>query len=66
MIRAGLCQHCANARTVRSRTGSTFILCRLHRTDPEFDRYPVLPVLECRGYEPDDGMEEERGGTPHR
>jgi hypothetical protein len=30
-----------------------FILCQLHRTDPRFEQYPVLPVLECPGYEPD-------------
>lgn len=61
MTRVGLCDHCANARTIRSRRGSTFILCQLHRTDPEFDRYPVLPVLECRGYEPDNGVVAEEG-----
>lgn len=61
MTRAGLCDHCANARTVRSRRGSRFILCRLHHTDPEFDRYPALPVLECRGYEPDGSGVEEVG-----
>lgn len=56
MTRNGLCDHCANARTLKNRKGSTFILCQLHRTDPDFDRYPVLPVLQCRGYEPDAGM----------
>jgi hypothetical protein len=53
MNRVGLCARCANARTVRSRRGSMFILCQLHRTDPRFEQYPVLPVLECPGYEPD-------------
>ncbi len=52
MTRPGLCGRCANARTVRNRRGSTFILCERSGRDPDFPRYPVLPVLECPGYEP--------------
>ena len=47
----GLCQSCRNARTVRSGKGTTFWLCRKSETDPRFPKYPVLPVLECSGYE---------------
>lgn len=48
----GLCAACAHAQVIRSRTGSAFYLCTLSRTDPAFVRYPRLPVLSCRGYEP--------------
>ncbi|MGH7443766.1 MAG: hypothetical protein ACREKM_02775 [Longimicrobiales bacterium] len=37
---------------MRSRRGSTFLLCGLSRTDPRFPRYPRLPVLACTGFEP--------------
>jgi len=47
----GLCVRCRHARTVTSRT-SLYWLCELSKTDPRFDRYPRLPVLECSGYEP--------------
>ena len=49
--RVGLCDSCRNVRIVRSRT-STFYLCELSAVDPAFPRYPGLPVLRCRGYEP--------------
>ena len=52
MTRPGLCGHCAHARTVANRRGSTFVLCERSRRDPAFPRYPVLPVLECPGHEP--------------
>jgi hypothetical protein len=32
--------------------GATFWLCRRSERDPSFPKYPVLPVLRCRGYEP--------------
>ena len=27
-------------------------MCQLSFTDPDFPRYPALPVLACRGYVP--------------
>jgi len=30
---------------------SVFWLCGRSRTEPEFPRYPRLPVLECAGFE---------------
>jgi len=27
-------------------------MCRLSKTDPDFAKYPALPVLKCSGYEP--------------
>lgn len=51
-IAAGLCGLCAHQRIVRSRRGSSFLLCGLSRTDPRFPRYPRLPVLACDGFRP--------------
>lgn len=48
----GLCAACRHQQLVRNTRGSTFSLCRRSKTDPSFPRYPRLPVLECRGYEP--------------
>ncbi len=48
----GLCTTCVHDRIVRSRRGSAFHLCRRSIADPSFPRYPRLPVLACRGYEP--------------
>ena len=53
----GLCGGCVHVRTVRSGKGSTFYLCELSRVDPAFPRYPRIPVLRCRGYEPREGGE---------
>lgn len=51
-VAVGLCAACAHARVVESRRGSHFWLCERARTDPRFARYPPLPVLDCRGFEP--------------
>jgi len=37
---------------VRNTRGSEFSLCERSREDPDYPRYPRLPVVECRGYEP--------------
>jgi hypothetical protein len=31
-------------------------MCRLSLTNPEFRKYPPLPVLRCPGYAPDDKL----------
>lgn len=54
---AGLCATCAHGREVVSGKGSRFLLCERSRTDAAYPRYPALPVLSCRGYEPS-GQEE--------
>ena len=51
-IGAGLCDSCAHQQVVRNTRGSSFSLCRRSREDPDYPRYPRVPVLECRGYEP--------------
>lgn len=48
---AGLCAGCVHAAVVRSRR-SRYLRCALSDMDPAFPRYPRLPVLTCRGFEP--------------
>jgi hypothetical protein len=50
----GLCGSCRHARAITSGRGSVFSLCQLSSIDPTFPRYPRLPVVRCRGYEPVD------------
>ncbi len=47
----GLCAGCRHARIVAT-PRSEFWLCERSRTDSTYERYPRLPRLECRGYEP--------------
>ena len=49
--RVGLCEHCRFMRRIESDRGSTFYMCLRSATDPEFPKYPRLPVLRCSGYE---------------
>ena len=53
---AGLCSSCVHQRVVRSGRGSLFSLCERSQADPRFVKYPPLPVLSCRGYEPREAM----------
>lgn len=48
--KAGLCATCAHAAVITSSKQSTFYLCRLSAVDPNFRKYPVLPVLRCSGH----------------
>jgi hypothetical protein len=48
---AGLCASCRFAEVITSSKASTFFRCRLSDIDPSYRRYPVLPVLACRGYQ---------------
>ncbi|HAC45618.1 MAG TPA: hypothetical protein DCF65_06060 [Chloroflexi bacterium] len=50
-MEVGLCASCKHSRAISGKQ-STFWMCELSRTDPSFPRYPRLPVLRCRGYEP--------------
>jgi len=49
--RAGLCASCRFAAVVTSSRGSSFYMCTLSQTNSAFRRYPVLPVLQCAGYQ---------------
>jgi hypothetical protein len=48
---------------VVSSRGAVFIQCARSRTDPGYSRYPRLPMLACRGFEPQDAV---AGKTEHR
>jgi hypothetical protein len=50
-LRVGLCADCRHMRPIRSDKGSIFFLCGRAATEPEFPKYPRLPVLRCAGYE---------------
>ncbi|HEY0515619.1 MAG TPA: hypothetical protein VGD00_00740 [Solirubrobacteraceae bacterium] len=52
---AGLCDRCLHQQIVRNTRGSVFSLCLRSRVDPGYPRYPRVPVLSCRGYEPRGG-----------
>lgn len=66
-MRFGLCDTCVHQQIVKNTRGSVFSLCRRSRADPEFPRYPRVPVLACRGHE-SHGGEDEPGtrGVPDR
>ena len=42
---AGLCDRCVHQQLVRTTRGSTFSLCQRSKTEPEYPKYPRLPVL---------------------
>jgi hypothetical protein len=46
----GLCATCLHCRVVKS-DRSVFYMCRRSLTEPEYRKYPPLPVLRCPGYE---------------
>jgi hypothetical protein len=47
---------CRHSRTVTTARGSHFRLCQRSVTDPRYARYPALPVVQCPGFEPVDGL----------
>lgn len=50
----GLCATCRWVRIATNRRGSLFYRCLradMDPPDPRFVRYPLLPVLECPGYD---------------
>jgi hypothetical protein len=48
----GLCDRCRHQRLVPNTRGSVFSLCERSRTDPDYPRYPRVPVFGCPGFEP--------------
>jgi hypothetical protein len=57
----GLCSNCRYARTITSDRGSIFIMCQFSVVDPEFPKYPRLPVLSCTAYLPKDELPRSAG-----
>jgi len=47
----GLCATCHYRRIVPGGR-STFYMCQRSFTEPEYPKYPRLPVIACRGYAP--------------
>ncbi len=50
----GLCARCRWNRVVPSSRSRLYQLCGRSQVDPRFPKYPMLPVLTCRGFEPVD------------
>jgi hypothetical protein len=50
-VNAGLCDTCAHQRVVKNTRGSTFSMCERSKAEPEYPKYPRLPVQSCPGYE---------------
>jgi len=50
---AGLCERCRHAALIVSDRGSRFLRCQLSFSDSAYPRFPVLPVLQCRGFAPE-------------
>jgi len=47
----GLCSDCQHARVIEHpRGGKPYYRCALANDDPNFDKFPAVPVLLCRGY----------------
>ena len=51
-IHPGLCATCQHVKPTATKRGSVFYLCLRSQTDASFRKYPPLPVVQCRGYEP--------------
>jgi hypothetical protein len=49
---AGLCDSCVHQQRVPNTRGSVFSLCLRSRSEPDYPRYPRLPVRQCAGHQP--------------
>jgi hypothetical protein len=47
----GLCARCSHSKEIRSDRGSVFFMCLRSFSEPEYPKYPRLPVLRCAGFE---------------
>ena len=50
--RAGLCARGRHGRAITSSRGSTFWRCERSAREPDYPKYPPLPMLVCEGHEP--------------
>jgi hypothetical protein len=57
-VRVGLCFSCRHMCQVRTDRGSVFYQCQRAATEPEYPKYPRLPVFHCPGYEVKKGLPE--------
>jgi hypothetical protein len=49
---AGLCVGCLHTSVTRTAKGGIFYLCRRSLNDPNYPKYPPIPVRACAGFEP--------------
>ena len=47
----GLCGGCRHSRLVSSAKGTAYLLCERSFSDPQFSKYPPIPVIQCAGFE---------------
>jgi hypothetical protein len=45
--RFGLCDACTHQKLIKSGRGSVFSLCRIGLKDPDWPKYPAMPVSAC-------------------
>jgi hypothetical protein len=50
--RFGLCDRCTHQKLITSGRGSVFSLCRIGLSDPDWPKYPPMPVTACPRFEP--------------
>jgi hypothetical protein len=49
--RFGLCDQCVHQQLVKSGRGSVFSMCRIGLKDPDWPKYPQMPVVRCSRFE---------------
>ena len=54
-LRIGLCSDCLYMRQIESARGSIFYQCGRSASNPNFPKYPRVPVIQCPGHEPKAG-----------
>ncbi|HEU4975851.1 MAG TPA: hypothetical protein VFT50_12225 [Baekduia sp.] len=59
----GLCDACAHQKRVGNTRGSTFSMCLLGAADPDWPKYPRMPVLACPRYAPRVSSTDRRAST---
>ena len=49
-MRFGLCDTCDHQKLIKSGRGSLFSMCQLGLKDPDWPKYPRMPVDRCPRY----------------
>jgi hypothetical protein len=49
-MRFGLCDTCDHQKLIKSGRGSVFSMCQLGLRDPDWPKYPRMPVERCPRY----------------
>ena len=62
-VEIGLCQTCQHVKIIENSNHSRFYLCLLSQSDPDFKKYPPLPVLTCPSYHLRKGADRPKAGT---